>query len=86
MEESKRDHLHEDPEDPLAKSIANGQTVTEDAVFGDITAEGPKHRSVGWVGTVIKMMKLCIGLGILSIPATFDAFGICGYSYRIIDS
>ncbi|KAK7210920.1 hypothetical protein V2G26_018098 [Clonostachys chloroleuca] len=84
MEESKRDHLHEDPVDPLAKSIANGQTATEDAVFGDITAEGPNYRSVGWVGTVIIMMKLCIGLGVLSIPATFDAFGIIPGMFLLI--
>jgi hypothetical protein len=46
MVESKTDQLHEDPVDPLAKSIVNGQATTEDAVFGDITAEGPNYRSV----------------------------------------
>lgn len=58
MEESKRDHLHEDPVDPLAKSIANGQTATEDAVFGDITAEGPNYRSVSGL-KMLTVLSLC---------------------------
>ena len=31
---------------------------------------------VGWLGTVALMMKTQIGLGVLSIPAVFDALGI----------
>lgn len=31
---------------------------------------------VGWVGTVALMMKTQIGLGVLSIPATFDTLGL----------
>lgn len=30
------------------------------------------------------MMKLCIGLGVLSIPATFDAFGIIPGMFLLI--
>ncbi|KAI5927346.1 putative amino acid transporter [Camillea tinctor] len=47
-----------------------------DAVFGEITEDGPNYRNVGWLGTVALMMKTQIGLGVLSIPAAFDTLGI----------
>ncbi|KAE8154133.1 transmembrane amino acid transporter protein-domain-containing protein [Aspergillus avenaceus] len=47
-----------------------------DAVFGEITEEGPNYRDVGLFGTVALMMKTQIGLGVLSIPAAFDALGL----------
>ncbi|KAG8668072.1 hypothetical protein FPOAC2_10158 [Fusarium poae] len=49
---------------------------SHDAVFGEISSEGPDYRSVGLVGTAGLMMKTQIGLGVLSIPATFDALGL----------
>ncbi|KAH7176097.1 transmembrane amino acid transporter protein-domain-containing protein [Dactylonectria macrodidyma] len=51
-------------------------TIAHDAVFGDITEDGPNYRNVGWIGTVALMMKTQVGLGVLSIPAVFDTLGI----------
>ncbi|WYZ37726.1 hypothetical protein EsH8_II_001232 [Colletotrichum jinshuiense] len=51
-------------------------TIAHDAVFGEITADGPNYRNVGWLGTSILMMKTQIGLGVLSIPSVFDTLGI----------
>jgi hypothetical protein len=74
-----------------------GETATvivEDAVFGEVTGEGPNFRSVSiqiffalvlhpsnkfqlsWIGTIALMTKTQIGLGVLSIPASFDTLGI----------
>ncbi|KAJ5683583.1 Amino acid transporter transmembrane [Penicillium macrosclerotiorum] len=53
--------------------------VTEgehDAVFGEITGDGPNYRNVGWLGTAVLMMKTQIGLGVLSIPVAFDSLGV----------
>ncbi|KAF1956431.1 putative amino acid transporter, partial [Byssothecium circinans] len=47
-----------------------------DAVFGEITEDGPNYRDVGWLGTVVLMMKTQVGLGVLSIPAVFNALGL----------
>ncbi|KAK1584960.1 transmembrane amino acid transporter [Colletotrichum navitas] len=58
------------PSDSLDNAIAH------DAVFGDITSEGPNYRSVGWLGTSVLMMKTQIGLGVLSIPSIFDTLGM----------
>ncbi|KAF9887418.1 hypothetical protein FE257_010273 [Aspergillus nanangensis] len=49
---------------------------THDAVFGEITDEGPNYRNVGFLGTVILMMKTQIGLGVLSVPTAFNVLGI----------
>ncbi|KAJ5099790.1 hypothetical protein N7532_006791 [Penicillium argentinense] len=56
----------------------NGDVVegAHDAVFGEITGEGPNYRNVGWLGTAVLMMKTQIGLGVLSIPVAFDALGV----------
>ncbi|KAF2964536.1 hypothetical protein GQX73_g9049 [Xylaria multiplex] len=51
-------------------------TITHDEVFGEITECGPNYRNVGWLGTVALMMKTQIGLGVLSIPASFDVLGL----------
>ncbi|GLA26399.1 hypothetical protein ACMYSQ_004090 [Aspergillus niger] len=48
----------------------------QDAVFGEITEEGPNYRNVGWIGTVALMMKTQFGLGVLSIPQVLDSLGI----------
>ncbi|KAB8226425.1 transmembrane amino acid transporter protein-domain-containing protein [Aspergillus novoparasiticus] len=50
--------------------------VDQDAVFGEITEEGPNYRNVGWLGTTALMMKTQIGLGVLSIPLAFDTLGL----------
>ncbi|KAM0554822.1 hypothetical protein ACHAPJ_006555 [Fusarium lateritium] len=47
-----------------------------DAVFGEITEEGPNYRNVGWLGTVALMMKTQFGLGVLSIPDVLNTLGI----------
>ncbi|KAK9421806.1 putative Amino acid transporter transmembrane domain-containing protein [Seiridium unicorne] len=52
------------------------RSTTHDAVFGEITEGGPNYRNVGWIGTTVLMMKNQIGLGVLSIPSTFDVLGL----------
>lgn len=47
-----------------------------DAVFGEISEDGPNYRSVGWKGTCVLMLKTQIGLGVLSIPQVFDTLGL----------
>ncbi|KAJ5097364.1 hypothetical protein N7456_008085 [Penicillium angulare] len=47
-----------------------------DVVFGEITEDGPNYRNVGFLGTVILMMKTQIGLGVLAIPTAFDTLGM----------
>lgn len=66
--------------------------IENDAVFGDITDDGPNYRSVsrsqyiggdvadfvqvGWKGTSVLMLKTQIGLGVLSLPQVFDTLGL----------
>ncbi|KAM0540283.1 hypothetical protein ACHAO7_011348 [Fusarium culmorum] len=69
-----RDDLGNTP--PKWKKGGYEDDSTHDAVFGEISSEGPDYRSVGLVGTAGLMMKTQIGLGVLSIPATFDALGL----------
>ncbi|KAK2041704.1 transmembrane amino acid transporter [Colletotrichum somersetense] len=59
-----------------ASSNSLDNAIAHDAVFGDITSEGPNYRSVGWLGTSVLMMKTQIGLGVLSIPSIFDTLGM----------
>ncbi|GLI74663.1 hypothetical protein PoHVEF18_002909 [Penicillium ochrochloron] len=49
---------------------------THDVVFGEITEDGPNYRNVGFMGTIILMMKTQIGLGVLSIPTALDSLGM----------
>ncbi|GIC92238.1 putative amino acid transporter (Mtr) [Aspergillus udagawae] len=56
--------------------IHSDPAYAHDAVFGEITEEGPNYRNVGWLGTVALMMKTQIGLGVLSIPSAFDTLGL----------
>ncbi|KAJ5464858.1 uncharacterized protein N7458_000544 [Penicillium daleae] len=58
------------------EEVQHGATVTDDAVFGVISEDGPNYRNLGWMGTSILMMKTQIGLGVLSIPSAFDALGL----------
>ncbi|CAH0055154.1 unnamed protein product [Clonostachys solani] len=52
------------------------QGITHDAVFGDITEDGPNYRDIGMFGTAVLMIKSQIGLGVLSIPFTLHALGM----------
>ncbi|KAJ5355334.1 uncharacterized protein N7496_012546 [Penicillium cataractarum] len=52
------------------------ETVVVDDVFGEMTDEGPNFRNVGFLGTVILMMKTQIGLGVLAIPSALDVLGM----------
>ncbi|KAF5018926.1 hypothetical protein F66182_9091 [Fusarium sp. NRRL 66182] len=64
---------------PAPNTIQAGDAVedpTRDAVFGEITEDGPNYRNVGWLGTSALMMKTQIGLGILSIPSAFHVLGM----------
>ncbi|KAK1984502.1 transmembrane amino acid transporter [Colletotrichum cereale] len=72
MKERKEDSYGEGD----ASSNSLDSAIAHDAVFGDITSEGPNYRSVGWLGTSVLMMKTQIGLGVLSIPSVFDTLGM----------
>ncbi|RAH75504.1 uncharacterized protein BO66DRAFT_445318 [Aspergillus aculeatinus CBS 121060] len=50
--------------------------IVNDDVFGELTENGPNYRNVGFVGTVILMMKTQIGLGVLAIPSALDTLGM----------
>ncbi|KAJ5138681.1 transmembrane amino acid transporter [Penicillium bovifimosum] len=65
------EYLDRSPSKP--SSYRNVQT---DAVFGEITEDGPNYRGLGWFATSILMTKTMIGLGVLSIPAAFDVLGL----------
>ncbi|KAJ5347595.1 transmembrane amino acid transporter protein-domain-containing protein, partial [Penicillium brevicompactum] len=65
---------HQDQDDK--KSNHSEQNPTHDCVFGELTEEGPNYRNVGFVGTVVLMMKTQIGLGVLAVPTAFDTLGI----------
>ncbi|EFZ02428.2 Amino acid transporter, transmembrane [Metarhizium robertsii ARSEF 23] len=54
------------------REVIDTEVKTSDAVFGNITDDGPNYRNVGWLGTAALMMKTQIGLGVLSIPSVFD--------------
>ncbi|OAQ60695.1 amino acid transporter [Pochonia chlamydosporia 170] len=56
--------------------VLDTEVKTNDAVFGNITDDGPNYRNVGWLGTAALMMKTQIGLGVLSIPSVFDTVGL----------
>ncbi|KAG8665582.1 hypothetical protein FPOAC2_10658 [Fusarium poae] len=50
--------------------------VVEDPVFGSTGQDGPNYRALGWVSTFALMTKTQIGLGVLSIPMSFDILGL----------
>ncbi|KAF4447200.1 amino acid transporter [Fusarium austroafricanum] len=56
--------------------ILEHKPIEHDAVFGEITEDGPNYRNVGWIGTTALMMKTQIGLGVLSMPLVFDTLGL----------
>ncbi|EME77359.1 uncharacterized protein MYCFIDRAFT_42408 [Pseudocercospora fijiensis CIRAD86] len=47
-----------------------------DAVFGAINHDGPNYKNVGWMGTVVLMMKTQVGLGVLGIPSALHTLGM----------
>lgn len=47
-----------------------------DAVFGEVGADGPNYRSVGWVAAIVLLLKSQIGLGVLSVPSAFNTLGM----------
>ncbi|QRD89276.1 putative amino acid transporter [Aspergillus flavus] len=53
-----------------------GTIVETDAVFGNVTEDGPNYRNVGWISTAALMMKTQIGLGVLSMPLVFGTLGL----------
>ncbi|KAL6238684.1 hypothetical protein BDW75DRAFT_246762 [Aspergillus navahoensis] len=77
--------MKQEPEDPALAQVTSilgtgdvqpYPAAAYDDVFGEISADGPNYRDVGWLGTVALMMKTQIGLGVLSIPAAFDTLGL----------
>ncbi|KAJ9419618.1 hypothetical protein FOXG_07078 [Fusarium oxysporum f. sp. lycopersici 4287] len=56
--------------------VLEHKPIEHDAVFGEITEDGPNYRNVGWIGTTALMMKTQIGLGVLSMPLVFDTLGL----------
>ncbi|KAJ4264534.1 hypothetical protein NW762_005736 [Fusarium torreyae] len=66
--------LQGDPEDLRAGELT--EDIQHDAVFGEMSEDGPNYRNVGWLGTAFLMMKTQIGLGVLSFPSVFDTLGM----------
>ena len=50
--------------------------IKHDAVFGEISEDGPNYRAVGWKGAAVLLAKAQIGLGVLGIPWCFHTLGI----------
>ncbi|RSM01842.1 hypothetical protein CDV31_011192 [Fusarium ambrosium] len=74
---SKINEESDQPQDMAPKTLhGDDHTIEHDAVFGDITEEGPNYRDVGWLGTVALMMKTQFGLGVLSIPDVLNTLGL----------
>ncbi|KAK2595378.1 hypothetical protein QQS21_006914 [Conoideocrella luteorostrata] len=76
MESKDKENLPGPPSLGVADHGYGDVSSVQDAVFGDLNETGPNYRNVGWLGTVALMMKTQIGLGVLSIPATFDTLGL----------
>ncbi|CAI7676839.1 unnamed protein product [Penicillium pancosmium] len=66
----------DEPLEPVPSQFGEVHEGAHDAVFGEITGEGPNYRNVGWLGTSVLMMKTQIGLGVLSIPVAFNSLGV----------
>lgn len=47
-----------------------------DAVWGELDGKGPNYRGLGWVRTIVVMIKIQIGLGILGMVSC--SFGSTG--------
>ncbi|OJI80501.1 hypothetical protein ASPTUDRAFT_154835 [Aspergillus tubingensis CBS 134.48] len=69
------------PEDILSAESQAGELsflepIQDDAVFGEIREGDTNYRNVSCIGTVALMLKVQIGLGVLTIPSCFDILGI----------
>ncbi|RAL08074.1 uncharacterized protein BO97DRAFT_377415, partial [Aspergillus homomorphus CBS 101889] len=64
-----KDHEH-------LETVPDQLDIVNDDVFGELTEGGPNYRNVGFVGTVILMMKTQIGLGVLAIPSALNVLGM----------
>ncbi|KAJ5763948.1 hypothetical protein N7533_002629 [Penicillium manginii] len=73
MAESKKDL---EDEIPVHVEQTVGAQQNHDDVFGELSDDGPNFRNVGFVGTIVLMMKSQIGLGVLAIPSAFDTLGM----------
>ncbi|KAJ5357873.1 transmembrane amino acid transporter protein-domain-containing protein [Penicillium brevicompactum] len=73
---SEKPFYNMDPEDQTPSKPGSIRGVTQDAVFGAITEDGPNYRGLGWFETSVLMMKTMIGLGVLSLPAALDVLGL----------
>ncbi|GAA5919077.1 hypothetical protein JCM6882_003714 [Rhodosporidiobolus microsporus] len=56
--------------------IIEREGVVHDAVFGDITDEGPNYRGLGWIRTAVLLIKVQIGLGVLGMPSVLQVLGM----------
>ncbi|WAO95693.1 Aa-trans domain-containing protein [Fusarium falciforme] len=56
--------------------VHDSNEIVHDAVFGEISDDGPDYRNVGWIGSSVLMMKIQIGLGVLALPAAFNDVGL----------
>ncbi|WWC61558.1 uncharacterized protein I303_104142 [Kwoniella dejecticola CBS 10117] len=50
--------------------------VVQDAVWGEITDDGPNYRSLSFWRAVVLETKSQLGLGVLGMPATFNTVGM----------
>ena len=57
-------------------AVLGPEIVETDAVFGEIVADGPNYRSVGWMSTSVLMIKTQMGLGVLSLPSILGTLGM----------
>ncbi|CZT21413.1 probable neutral amino acid permease [Ramularia collo-cygni] len=69
-------HAHEDISEKGGMEDLTNTSTTHDAVFGEISEDGPNYRDVGWMGTIVIMMKTQIGLGVLGIPSVLHTLGL----------
>ncbi|GAA6009144.1 hypothetical protein JCM10207_004281 [Rhodosporidiobolus poonsookiae] len=82
---SRREKLERKRENGVVSHETAGQIDEEnqvdlgelvDGVFGQQGAGHVNYRSVGWFSSSVLMMKAQIGLGVLSLPATFHTLGL----------
>ena len=81
----------EDARGTVTEDYASGPIV-RDEVFGDITGKGPNYRNLGWMRASVLMVKLQIGLGVLSIvsfrltrfPCTADIATFKSHQFSIL--
>ncbi|POS68883.1 transmembrane amino acid transporter [Diaporthe helianthi] len=77
---SEKKDINQSPDDNLESGelygVKTNPAAPTDAVFGEISEDGPNYRSLGWIGAAGLMTKSSIGLGVLSIPTVFDTLGM----------